>query len=59
MNERYKLLKDLPNANAGETFKRDELKKLEEEHKNAMEAINAFNKEMKGFIEAGKERKYL
>lgn len=26
----------------------EELKKLEEEHKKAMEAINAFNKEMKG-----------
>ena len=25
----------------------EELKKLEEEHKKAMEAINAFNKEMK------------
>lgn len=26
----------------------EELKKLEEEHKKAMEAINAFNKEVKG-----------
>lgn len=26
----------------------EELRKLEEEHKKAMEAINAFNKEIKG-----------
>lgn len=34
---------------------KDELKKLEEEHKKAMEAINAFNKEAKSAIEMGKK----
>jgi hypothetical protein len=33
----------------------EELKKLEEEHKKAMEAINAFNKEAKSAIEMGKK----
>lgn len=33
----------------------EELKKLEEEHKKAMEAINAFNKEAKGAIDLGKD----
>lgn len=32
-----------------------ELKQLEEEHRKAMEAINAFNKEAKGAIKTGKE----
>ena len=36
-----------------------DLMQLEKNHKLAMEGIKAFNKEMKGFIEAGKERKYL
>ena len=30
----------------------DELKKLEEAHKKAMEGINAFNKEMHGAVDA-------
>lgn len=38
---------------------KDNLAQLEKNHKLAMEGIKAFNKEMKGFIEAGKERKYL
>jgi hypothetical protein len=33
----------------------EELKKLEEEHKKAMEAIEAFNKEAKSAIEMGKK----
>lgn len=33
----------------------EELKKLEEEHKKAMEAINAFNKEAKSAIKSGKD----
>lgn len=33
----------------------EELKKLEEEHKKAMEAINAFNKEAKSAIDLGKK----
>lgn len=33
----------------------EELKKLEEEHKKAMEAINAFNKEAKEAINLGKD----
>lgn len=33
----------------------EELKKLEEAHKKAMEAINAFNKEAKDTINMGKE----
>lgn len=33
----------------------EELKKLEEEHKKAMEAINAFNKEAKSAINLGKK----
>ena len=33
----------------------EELKKLEEEHKKAMEAINAFNKEVKSAIDLGKK----
>lgn len=33
----------------------EELKKLEEEYKKAMEAINAFNKEAKSAIEMGKK----
>ena len=33
----------------------DELKKLEEEHKKVMEAIEAFNKEAKSAIEMGKK----
>ena len=32
-----------------------ELKQLEEEHRKAMEAINAFNKEAKCAIKTGKE----
>lgn len=33
----------------------EELKKLEGEHKKAMEAIEAFNKEAKSAIEMGKK----
>ena len=33
----------------------EELKKLEEEHKKAMEALNAFNKEAKSAIDLGKK----
>ena len=33
----------------------EELKKLEAEHKKAMEAINAFNKEAKSTVDLGKE----
>lgn len=33
----------------------EELKNLEEAHKKAMEALNAFNKEARGAIEMGKE----
>lgn len=36
-------------------MKNDELKKLEEAHKKAMEAINAFNKEAKEAIKTGKD----
>lgn len=34
----------------------EELKKLEEEHKKAMEAISAFNKEAKDAINLGKNK---
>lgn len=49
------------NYNRGINIKRkdgmtpEELKKLEEEHKKAMEAINAFNKEAKSAIDLGKK----
>lgn len=33
----------------------EELKKLEEAHKKAMEALNAFNKEARDVIDMGKE----
>lgn len=33
----------------------EDLKKLEEEHKKAMEAIKAFNKEAKSAIDQGKK----
>lgn len=34
----------------------EELKKLEEEHKKAMEALNAFNQEAKSAIDLGKKK---
>ena len=34
----------------------EELKKLEEEHKKAMEALNAFNKEAKETLNLGKDK---